>query len=67
MGLGIRNRGKPAVPLPASSIKLPPQFPGDGLQVHEVAEAATSAFPVERGAGVSGVRERHFSRVHLTF
>lgn len=37
------------VPLPSTSIELSPQFTRDGLQMHEVTEATTSAFPMERG------------------
>lgn len=37
------------VPLPPTPIELSPQFTRDGLQVHEVTEATTSAFPMERG------------------
>lgn len=37
------------VPLPSTSIQLSPQLTRDGLQMHEVAEATTSAFPVREG------------------
>lgn len=37
-----------SVPLPTASIELPPQFTWDGLQMHEVTEATTSALSVER-------------------
>lgn len=36
------------VPFPAAAVQLPAQLPGDGLQVHEVAEAPPGALPVER-------------------
>lgn len=36
------------VPLPPTPIEFSPQFTRDGLQMHEVAEATTSAFPAER-------------------
>lgn len=35
------------VPFPAAAVQLPAQLPGDGLQVHEVAEAPPGALPVE--------------------
>lgn len=38
--------GEPFVPLPATSVELPPQLTRDGLQMHEVTEATASAFPV---------------------
>lgn len=34
--------------LPAASVQLPPQLPGDGFQVHEVTEASSSTLPVEK-------------------
>lgn len=35
------------VPFPAATVQLPAQLPGDGLQVHEVAEAPPGALPVK--------------------
>ena len=40
------------VPLPPASVQLPPQLARDGLQVHEVTEATTSALPVEASGGI---------------
>lgn len=37
--------GRVGLPLPATSVELPPQLTGYGLQMHEVAEATASAFP----------------------
>lgn len=34
-------------PLPAASVQLPPQLPGDGFQVHEVTEASSGALSVD--------------------
>lgn len=35
------------IPFPAAAVQLPAQLPGDGLQVHEVAEAPPGALPVK--------------------
>ncbi len=37
-----------SIPLPPTSIELSPQFTRNGLQMHEVTEATTSALSVER-------------------
>lgn len=59
------HRHRLPVPFPAAAVQLPAQLPGDGLQVHEVAEAPPGALPVERepeverGRGQATARGSH--------
>lgn len=51
------------VPLPPASVQLSPQFAWDGLQMHEVTETSTSAFPVKWGQLKRGLHDRRVTPV----